>query len=224
MKLTVKASSVHWSLPDEPFVYLAVNQEGTPKPRDFVFERTQYETAFQDLITELKSLEEIHGTLKIHPVSNRRSTLDEEIDVERSWAEYRRVLRSALGEMDEDNIEFVVKTQEDLELTTPLSQFVYEVTREFLTAGMYDLAKTREALDRLGHDLRTDPGILLRQLDVHQLSASLRATNVTVSDEDDEAERWPAPYWTGPDSPQEKIDFWIDVQRTGVASVRKRQW
>ncbi len=124
--------------------------------------------------------------------------------------------------MDDEGVEFVVKTREGLELITDFSQFIYEVTRVYVSEGLYDLEKSREALDRLGLDLRKDPRILLRQLDVHRLSATLRAPIYSDNDEDHEPERWPAPYWTGPDSPQEQIDYWIKVQETGTASLRKR--
>lgn len=224
MKLTVDGSSVRWKFPDEPFNELAVNADGTPKPRELAFSQSQYQCAFQALISELKSLEKMHGTLTIHPASPRRSTLDEEIEVQRNWAEYRRILRSALGEMDDEAVELVVKTTQGLELASGLSELVYDVTKEFLSAGMYDLPRVKQALEQLGQELRIDPGTLLRRLDVHRLSAQLRATNVAESAEDDAQERWPAPYWTGPDSPREHIDFWIDVQRAGQASLRKRRW
>lgn len=222
MQMWVTDSTVRWQLPDVPFSELAVNPDGTPKPREFIFDRGQYQAAFQSLFSELKDLEKTHGTLKIHPVFTRSSTLDGEIEIERSWAEYRRIRRSALGDLDNDDIDFVVTTQDGLELTTELSQFVYEVTREFLTAGIYDLVNARKALDRLGNDLRSDPAILLRQLDVHRLSASLRAAIPSFSDDGDDPKKWPAPYWTCPDSPKEDIDYWVHVQQTGSVSLRRR--
>lgn len=222
MQLVVEGTTVRWKLPAEPFNDLAIRSDGTPKPQEFVFDLDQYELALQDLMAELKALEAKHGTLKIHPVATRAASLDEEVEIERSWAEYRRIRRAALGDLDDDDVEFVVTTKDGLELSTELSNFIYEVTREFLTGGRYDLVNASKALERLGNDLRSDPGILLRQLDVHRLSASLRAANPISSTEDDEEQKWPAPYWTGPDSPKEDIDYWIHVQQTGSVSLRRR--
>ena len=86
---TVETSTVRWQLPEEPFVELAVDQDGTPRPRSFTFDRAQYGAAFQALIAELRGMEKEHGALKIHPIHNRRRALAEEILVEKNWAEYR---------------------------------------------------------------------------------------------------------------------------------------
>lgn len=59
-------------------------------------------------------------------------------------------------------------------------------------------------------------------MDIHALSASLRAPRNLDDDDDDAPERWPAPYWTDDDSPPEHLEYWARVRQTGLASVRKQ--
>lgn len=222
MQLTVDASCVRWRLPDEPFADLVCHPAGRAVPHVLVFDRAQYTQAFEQLIAALRRLEQTHGTFMIHPADERMPGLDREIEVLRNRADYRRICRAALGDMDAEDVEFVVRTQEGLELTTPLSSWVHQATSAFLSQAAYDLPRVRQVLERLGCDLRSDPGIVLRQRDIHELSASLRAPGSLDDDGDDAPEHWSALYWTGPDSPSEHLDYWARVRQTGIASVRKR--
>lgn len=119
----------------------------------------------------------------------------------------------------------VVTSVDGLELTMPLSQIVFKSTWGYRSEELFDLTKVQEVLERLGRALRVDPESVLRQMDIHDLSASLRAAPTAAEsygDDDDEEENWPAPYWTDADSPAEHLEFWRELQRSGKVTIRPR--
>ena len=221
MQITVDATSVRWSFPRAPYDEVAVSRHGVPKPREFVFDRGQYAAAFELLLGELTQLEAIHGHLNIHPESFRSLSVQATLDGERNHAEYRAVRRAALGDLDAGNVDFIVTTQAGLELSAPVASLVLATAAAFMSTDGYDLPRTREALEGLAKDLRTAPNVVLRRLDVYQLSAHLRAGEFDLAE--DSESRSPAPSWIGPDSSAEDIGTWREIQKTATASVRRRE-
>ncbi len=224
--MTVDGTSVRWEFPEEPYSYLATTKEGHPKPCEYVFDRQQYAKVFEDLVVELKELEARHGKISFAPAPSRILSLDQIIEVERNLAEFRRICRATLGEMDHTSMVFAVTSVDGLELTTPLSQIVFKSTWAYHSEELYDLSKVHESLERLGQELRISPESVLRQMDIHELSASLRVapTEAVSCDDDygDSEENWPAPYWTDADSPAEHLEFWVELQRSGKVTIRPR--
>ncbi|WP_157422007.1 hypothetical protein [Acidovorax sp. Root219] len=224
--MTVDGTSVRWEFPEEPYDYLANTKDGHSKPREFVFDRQQYVKVFEDLVVELKGLEARHGKIGIAPVPPRILSVDQTVEVRRNFAEFRRIRRAALGDLDHEHMLFVVTSEDGLELTMQISDVVFKLTWDHCPEEPYDLAKVQEVLERLGQQLRVTPESVLKQMGIHDLSASLRVAPTPAGSygEDDDAseENWPAPYWTDADSPSEHLEFWRELQRSGKVTIRPR--
>jgi hypothetical protein len=223
--MTVDGSSVRWAFPEEPYEYLATTKEGHPKPREFVFDRQQYVKVFEDLVIDLKDLEARHGRISLAPAPPRILSVDQTIEVQRNFADFRRIRRATLGDLDHKHMRFVVASVDGLELAMDISEIVFILTWDH-PDKLYDLAKVQEVLERLGHELRTTPESVLKQMDIHDLSRKLRAAPIAAesydADYDDSEENWPAPYYTDADSPAEHLEFWRELQRSGKVTIRPR--